>query len=200
MTLSMPSAPNFKGSRFALETNTQTYTSPLTKATQRLSLAGSRWVAMYTLPKMTRNQAAAWQAFLIACEGQANKFYAFDPDAKIARGTASGTPLVKGASQTGSSLNTDGWTAGTTCLKAGDYFSFNGELKMATSDVLVDGSGNATIPFKPAIRTAPADNAPLTILNANCTMVLTDDSQASWATDQNGIYNEITFTAYEVFA
>ncbi len=45
-----------------------------------------------------------------------------DPVNTSPRGAATGTPLVKGASQTGNTLTTDGWTTGVTgILKAGDW-------------------------------------------------------------------------------
>jgi hypothetical protein len=199
MTILMPSTPNFTTSRFYLETNTQTFTSPLTNTTQRLLLGGARWRATYSLPAMKRALAAAWQSFFLLCEGGVNAFNAFDPDKASPRGAGGGTPLVNGGSQTGSSLITDGWPASTVVLKAGDMLSF-GELKMATADVLSDGSGNATISFKPAMRSSPADNTPITVLRPTCTMVLSDDSQAVWDCDKNGIYQPKTFTALEVFS
>jgi hypothetical protein len=79
------------------------------------------------------------------------------------RGDGGGTPLVAGASQTGASLNTDGWPATTTVLRAGDFFSVNGELKMVIADCVSDASGNATVEFAPILRSAPADNAALTL-------------------------------------
>jgi hypothetical protein len=103
-------------------------------------------------------------------------------------GTLGGTPLVNGASQTGASLVTDGWTAAAANrLKQGDIFTIanvnavnpqNGQSTGAlrqfvvTADVASDGSGNATIPIYPSIVTSgagktvnagPADNAALTI-------------------------------------
>lgn len=196
----MPASPGFIRSRFGLETNTQTFESPLTKNVQRVLLGGARWSLSVTLPRMNRQQAAPWQAFLLGLEGQVNTFSGFDPDTKYPRGNVAGsTPLVKNGSQTGSSLTTDGWAASTVVLKAGDYFSVNGELKMVTSDVTSDGSGNATVSFKPALRSSPADNAPLTVTNATCTMILTDDMQAVWESDHNGIYESISFSAVEVF-
>lgn len=84
-----------------------------------------------------------------------------------AQGTYTGTPLIKGADQTGTTLETDGWTAGIT-LKRGNRFHFqngNGhkELKIITADTVVDGSGNASIPIFPDIHTSPADNQALEI-------------------------------------
>jgi hypothetical protein len=106
-------------------------------------------------------------------------------------GPLGGTPLVNGASQSGSSLITDGWTAAAAArLKKGDIFtiagvnavnpqtrSSTGQLRqfVVTADVSSDGSGNATIAIFPAITAsgafqtvdaAPADNAALTVLGA----------------------------------
>ncbi|CAN5264019.1 hypothetical protein BH10PLA2_BH10PLA2_00710 [soil metagenome] len=202
MTITMPSTPNFRSSKFGLETNTQRFESPLTKSVQRLVLAGSRWGITATLPRMNRSQAAAWQAFFLKCEGSANNFYGFDPDAKNPRGAATGTPLVKGGSQTGGTLIIDGCPANATgWMKAGDYFSWaNGELKMLTQDANTNGSGETTLAFKPNIRTSPADNTPLIVRNTSCTMVLSDDMQAIWQVDHNGIFDEISFSAFEVFS
>lgn len=200
MPISMPAAPKFTRSRFGLETNTQTFESPLTKNVQRVLLAGARWVATYTLPKMSRQQAAAWQAFFLQLEGRYNSFNGFDPDAKTPRGVATGTPLVKGAGQTGSSLDIDGCTASLTgWMKAGDYFAVNGELKMLTADANTNGSGETTLNFKPPLRSSPADDAPLTVTNCTVPMILIDDGQAMWETDQNGFYEPISFGAVEVF-
>jgi hypothetical protein len=199
MTIAMPTSPGFTTCRFGLETNTQTFTSPITKTVQRMVLAGSRWTATYSLPVMNRQQAAPWKSFFDQCQGSANTFNAFDPDCKTPRGAATGTPVVNGANQTGSSIITDGWTPNTVVLKVGDMFSF-GELKRVTADVLSDGSGNATILFTPAIRTSPADNTPIVTSAPTCTMILTDDMQAMWECDKNGFYQPKTFTAFEVFS
>lgn len=111
-----------------------------------------------------------------------------------------GSPQVNGGSQTGSSLTIDGATANVTgWLKAGDYFEVNGELKMLTADVNTNGSGQATLTFKPALRESPADNTAITVLNPACEMILADDQQTVWESDHDGIYESITFIAVEVF-
>ena len=201
MTIFLPASPALVTSTFGLETNTQSFTSPLTNTVQRVVLQGARWTFSGRLPAMNRAQAAAWQAFFLQLEGMANTFYGFDPDARTPRGVATGTPLVKGGSQTGSSLNIDGCTANVTgWLKAGDYFAVNGELKMITADCNTNGSGETTLSFKPALRSSPADNAPLTVTNATCLMILKDDGQAMWECDANGIYQPKAFSAIEVFS
>ncbi len=91
-------------------------------------------------------------------------------------GTLGGTPAVNGASQTGSSIVTDGWTAVAALrLKKGDIVSFDlvygvnpvsgdnlADLArfVVTADVSSDGSGNATIPISPPLTiTGPYRNA-----------------------------------------
>jgi len=85
-------------------------------------------------------------------------------------------------------------------MKAGTYFSVNSELKMLTTDAITDGSGNCTLAFKPALRTSPSDNQAIVTALPSCTMILTDDMQAAWDCDKNGIYQPKTFTAIEVFS
>lgn len=106
-------------------------------------------------------------------------------------GALGGTPLVNGASQSGSSLVTDGWTAAAaTRLKKGDVFTIagvfavnpqtrvtTGQLRqfVVTADAASDASGNMTISISPSITAsgqyqtvtaAPADNAAITVLGA----------------------------------
>jgi hypothetical protein len=201
MAINLPSTPGFTVSRFGLETNTQRFESPLTKSVQRMLLGGARWTATYSLPAMNRDQAAVWQSFFLQLEGSANTFNAYDSDARFPRGVATGTPLVMGGSQTGSSLIIDGCTANiTNWIMAGDYFAVNSELKMVTANANTNGSGQATISFKPALRESPADNAPLTFDTPTCEMVLADDMQAMWECNENGIYQPKSFSAVEVFA
>lgn len=81
-------------------------------------------------------------------------------------GAHGGTPLVNGATQSGSSIVTDGWTISTQVLNKGDIITFanvfgvnpqnytsTGLLQefVVTADVTSDGSGNATIPVSPAL-------------------------------------------------
>lgn len=98
------------------------------------------------------------------------------------------TPLVKGASQTGSSIDTDGWANSEDILKKGDIFTIDGvnavnpqsrestgnkQQFVVTEDVSSDGSGEAAIKISPSITTsgpyqtvdsAPANDASITVL------------------------------------
>lgn len=110
-------------------------------------------------------------------------------------GDWSGTVLVAGASQTGSTLNVDGFTAASQVLKQGDVFTIAGVYRVhpetkATTSVLqqftltadattVTGTPNtATLAISPSIVTtgatqnvsaSPADNAAITIAGTSST-------------------------------
>jgi len=199
-TLTMPSSPYFsaQGSRIQLLTNAKILQSPANLSSQTALYVGSVWAARYVLPPMTRDQAADWMAFLIELEGMSGRFYGPIPGGREPRGAATGTPLVKGAAQTGSSLVTDGWTAGVTgILKTGDFIGVGGFLYMVTADANSDGTGNATLSIKPQIRTAPSDNAPITTTNPTTTMRLTGN-EVGWDISSMMIYG-LEFEGIETF-
>lgn len=144
-------------------------------------------------------------AYEDAMVGRIAKFATFSTQniANHTVGTKAGTPLVNGGAQgvtyanaTGANtqtLVTDGWTASSAILKAGDVFTIAGVFAVnpvpgegvsgktvmpylqefvAINDATADGTGNATITISPAIITsgpqqtvsaAPADNAAITV-------------------------------------
>lgn len=90
----------------------------------------------------------------------------------VRKGAGGGTPLVNGASQTGSSLIVDGASASiTNWLRQGDMIQVPGCAVVfdVSANVNTDGSGNATIPISPPIfiGQSPADNAAVEINPAN---------------------------------
>lgn len=89
-------------------------------------------------------------------------------------GALGGTPVVSGASQTGASLNTSGWTATTGAIAKGDVFTIagvrtinplsretNGDLQqfVAKAAATADGSGLMTISIDPPITPPAADGS-----------------------------------------
>lgn len=108
-------------------------------------------------------------------------------------GAFAGTPLVNGASQTGSSLITDGWTGSiTNLLTVGDIFTITGVYAVNPQSRVSTGAlqqfvvtaaassvgGASTLSISPAITisgqfqnvtNAPADDAPITMLGAAST-------------------------------
>jgi hypothetical protein len=124
------------------------------------------------------------------------------------------TPLVNGASQTGSTLVTDGWASGAATLNKGDIFTLagvyavnpvsnasTGQLQqfVVTATTTSVGVNMATLPISPSIITSgqlktvtgsPADNAVITVLGA------TDPAGGTFAatvTSQSLVYHPDAF-------
>ena len=154
------------------------------------------WEAVVTLVNLNRAGAAEWQAFLAKLRGKQGTFLMGDPDASTPRGTPSGTPLVNGASQTGNSLITDGWTpSAVDVLLAGDYIQVGNHMYMVLNDVTADGSGNATLDVWPRLRADVDNNDPITTSAAKGLWRLASND-VTWSTDSNGIYT-ISFSCEE---
>lgn len=145
--------------------------SPFTFAQQVQEHQGEAWEIQATIKLLNRAQAEEYNAFLLKLHGRLGTFTMSIPGSETPRGVATGTPLVKGASQTGNTLETDGWTIDTTgIVKAGDFMQLGSgvdtRLFKILDDANSDGSGNATLTIAPKIKTAPADNDTITITNA----------------------------------
>lgn len=172
--------------------------SPFTFATQVQKFAGQLWLAEITLPPMTRSDGAAdWIAFLLKLNGQEGTFLLGDNTATTPRGTATGSPLVNGASQTGQSLITDGWTNSVTnILKAGDYISIGQRMYMVLNNVNSNGSGQATLDIWPALRESPGDNDVITTANCKCLFRLASNSVQVFDSAADFVYT-VSFSAVE---
>jgi hypothetical protein len=121
-------------------------------------------------------------SFLTQLRGASGRFYLHHFGRGTPQGTATGVPVINGASQAGNSVVTDGWSNSVTdIVKAGDYLGFNDELHMVTANANSDGSGNATITIEPPMRTSPADDDTITVTDPTCIMRLTDDRQLNQA-------------------
>jgi hypothetical protein len=174
--------------------------SPFTFAGQAFAYSGQMWQAEVTLPPMKRADAEQWVAWLISLRGQFGTFLLGDPIGGTARGTPTGTPLVNGANQTGGTLNIDGASNSVTgWLKAGDYIQLgtgsSARLHKVLQDANSNGSGQVSLDLWPHIRTAPADNAAVTVSNAKGLFRLSSNEQ-SWSINEASIYG-LTFGAME---
>lgn len=145
--------------------------SPYTFSQEVYEHPGKRWAVEVQLAPMQRADAEQWIAFLAMLRGRRGTFLLGDTLGATPRGIATGTPLVKGAGQTGGTLLTDGWTISQTgILKAGDWVQLgsgsSARLHKVLQDANSNGAGEATLELWPGPRSAPADNAPLTVTNA----------------------------------
>lgn len=170
--LSLPSTLGFAEMQITPHSVVGVSVSPFTGEQQVQAMQGEWWEGNFSLPnEMSRADAEAWIGFLVSLNGREGTFLAGDPLGATARGTATGTPLVKGASQTGKTLLTDGWTSGVTgILKAGDWIQLgtgsSTHLHKVVADANSDGSGNATLEIWPRLRSSPGDNDAIT--KASC--------------------------------
>jgi hypothetical protein len=179
--------------------NSQAFESPLTKSVQTVELPGARWACTASWENLQTTDANKLRAFLAKLRGTAGRFYLGNLGQPYPFGNAAGTPLVKGAAQTGSSLITDGWTP-TTTLLAGDYIGFNAgaELRMIVADATADGSGNMTLTLDAPLRVSPADNSAIVITAPTCIMRLAGDD-IEWPYHPGKI-STFTLDAVEVFS
>ena len=174
--------------------------SPFTYAQQAVAHSGQRWEVDVTLPAMNRADAEQWVAFLVSLRGRFGTFTLGDPVGASPRGSAGGTPLVNGASQIGGTLNIDGCTASQTgWLKAGDYIQLgtagSATLHKVLADVDSNGSGQVSVDIWPYIRTAPSDNASVTVTNTVGRFRLASNTQ-NWSIRETALYG-ITFGGIE---
>lgn len=166
--LALPAALPARAVRWSPLTVVEDARSPFTLESQVYVHQGQAWRVLVELPPMERADAEQWVGFLLALNGREGTFAMGPPEYRAPRGVATGTPLVKGAGQSGRTLLTDGWTSGVAgILRAGDYFQLgsgaSARLHKVVQDAASNGSGDATLEIWPRLRAAPADNAPITV-------------------------------------
>jgi hypothetical protein len=169
--LALPATFRRASWRMAGRSSAAVIPSPFTFDEEVQVWPGQAWRVGLAVPPQPEVYARAWCAWGLSLNGREGTFLMGDPARPSPLGIGTGTPLVKGAGQTGQTLITDGWTASQTgILKTGDYIQLGSGatayLHMILADANSDGSGNATFDIWPRLRTSPADNAPITVQNA----------------------------------
>ncbi len=147
-----------------LETAVGASESPFTGRQQVQAWGGEWWAYEIEFATTQGLTARRLSAFFDSLGGMRGTFTFRDPS--IQNPTGLGTPLVDGAGQAGNTLVTDGWTG--TGLRAGDFFSLGTgaalRLYRMTADA-VPVSGACTLAFVPALRSSPADDAALNVVD-----------------------------------
>ena len=146
-----------------IKANTKVHRSPWTGQTQTVGWKGSYWAADLTLPSLTDWEARAVEAIIHQLEGMAGriKMRDYGRPGTIPRGN----PSVYGAGQTGSTLQTQGWTPSQKVLERGSYLTVADEMKMITQDVWSDINGRALIRIAPQLRRSPPSGEPVEVRN-----------------------------------
>jgi hypothetical protein len=174
--------------------------SPFSLKAQQHVHPGQIWRADVQLPVLNRDEGEPWVAALLSLNGKEGTFLIGDPAGASPRGSAAGTPVVDGASQTGGTLDTRGWTAGETgVLLAGDYIQIgtgaNARLYKTLTDADADGSGNATLDIWPNLRESPSDGQAIITTDPVGVFRLASNERP-WSIRPPTLY-DIAFTAVE---
>lgn len=170
----LPVLPGVRSQRFGADYNNTVHRSPISQKKQTLKRPGTLWGGFYEFAPKRAEDVRIMKAWLLSLEGEANTFFGYDIANRLPSGIAdsgSDTPLVKGASQQGSTILTDGWRINQNgLLEVGDYFQIGNtgeaiQLKQTVEVGDSNGIGEVTISFKPPLHNAPADNAPIIFEN-----------------------------------
>lgn len=189
MSGALPTSPAFSSLQVS-SVHPTFVTNAISGRRQTRQIAGHRWGITAKYPPLTRAEFAPIFAFLVKQRGAFESFTVQPPTLKDSQGSGAGTPLVNGASQTGRSVVTDGWSAGATILKAGDFVSFAGHSKiyMLTADATSDGGGNVTLAIEPGLIESPAENAAITVADVAFTVALKNEVQ-EFSLGTSGLYS-----------
>lgn len=143
------------------------------------SRGGQRWGFSVQYKAKRRDEIALLISFALAQRGQYGNFTFVPALLGQPQSAPGGTPLANGATASGRSVPTDGWTPSVTAMKAGDFVKFGGHAKvyMLTADVVSNGAGQATLAIEPALYSAVADNEALTVSSVPFTVAFGADSQ-----------------------
>lgn len=201
--LALPTPTRVRSVRWRQQSVVAVSRSPFTGQRQVQRHAGQWWEVDVVLPPMTRDAAAAWIAWWTSLNGPEGTFLLGDVTYPQPRGTAAGepgTPLVKGAGQTGATLAIDGLPATTAgYLRAGDFVQLgtgsSSRLHQVLADASSNGSGEATLDIWPRLRSSPADNAAVVVSAAKGVFAMT--GTADWQVDTLRHYG-LSFSAIEV--
>lgn len=175
--IDLPTSPGLIQSTFIPITNEKKTVSPLSRKQKVLSFDGDHWDLSFTLPLMSRVQAAPWQGKIASLRGSFGTFTWFDRYQTDILGTANSTAVVNGAAQVGSILNVSGVGASKTgVFLEGDKISFpvtggNPELKIVLEDVDSNVSGQSAVPIWPPIINSPPHAGAINIGSANAAPV-----------------------------
>jgi hypothetical protein len=154
------------------------------------------WRLVMTLDLRMTTERATLQAFALKLAAGDHNFTVRD-FSYVRRGSGAGTPLINGAGQTGTSIVTDGWTASASgVLLEGDLIQIRNQLVMVLADVNANGSGQATISVRPAVRIAPADNASIVTAQPTGTFKLLNP-EIGWQQSGGTVLSDFVFECVE---
>ena len=155
-------------SELKVDSNDPVYLSEAQSGKRQLRSSGpQRYEATISYPPQTRAEFRKLDSFISYIRNTVAPFYLSLPILDSV-GVLEGNPVIKGASQTGQAIITDGWTADIVRIVAdGDPFKVEGSDKIykVVGDHDSDSTGDCTITITPKLQFTPADNAALIFVN-----------------------------------
>ncbi|MGL4350834.1 MAG: hypothetical protein ACRCT2_09790 [Plesiomonas shigelloides] len=179
-----------------LKSNTKANRSPWNQAVQTIGLGGSHWAIELTMGGLTDWESRQLESILYQLDGMSGRIWLGDYG-RI--GTMpKGEPVVFGVGQSGSTLQSAGWTPSQKVLERGSYLQVGDELKMITSDAWSDVNGRALIMIAPRWRRAPQNGAPIIVDKPRGLFLL--DSNDNGPSRQPAFRNSMTLNFVEAIA
>jgi hypothetical protein len=179
--IATPGSPGFREVQWSAMDIAAIANSPFTGQQQIQNWKASFLSATVTMPPMKRNQANAWIAFLLECQGPTAAFYIGDSQGAEPQGTALGTPVTAGSNQAGYALTSSGWNPNQTeLLLPGDYLQIGLRLFRCLDTASSDSNGNATFAIWPQVR-EPIPNGTTIITDSAQGLFRLATSQRQWS-------------------
>lgn len=179
-----------------LISNTKTNRSPWTGAVQTVGFGGSHWAIEMSMGSLTDWESRQLESILFQLDGMSGRIWLGDYGRQ---GTVpKGAPVVFGVGQSGSTLQTAGWTPSQKVLERGSYLQVGDELKMVADDVWSDINGRALIMIAPKLRRAPQNGAPVIVDNPRGLFLL--DSNDSGPSRRPAFSNSLSLNFVEAIA
>lgn len=184
MSITLPTSPGAADLTARLIDFGGEISSALGAGAVRVNRLGNRWAFDVRTPPLAGAQARAWCAALASARTAGALFALTQPGLDVG---SPGTPLVKGAGQTGSVLVIDG-LASSYGLRAGQWISLISGGRRYVHQVAADVtavSGEASVPITPMLRVSPADNATVEVA-APMVEGFLGGAEVSWTVDAAG--------------
>lgn len=178
-TLAFPTLPSGRLPRieyWGYDANTSAHVSPFTKDAETIELGGLRFVCTFGFEELVERDGGIFWAWALSLRGMAGRFTMPYWPRRKPLGAVSGTPVVAGAGQVGTSLAVSGMPTSRTVFVEGDALSVNGRLNFINAPVVSNGSGLATLTLGRPIYSAPANGAAIVWDTPVATWRLTEDS------------------------
>lgn len=167
--------------------------SPFTLESEGYKWPGEQWAVDFRLPPAAdRDTFEEWLALALGLKGKWGSFLMGFPTYATPRGVGTGTPLIDGANQTGSTIDTKGWSNSITgILKQGDMVQFGTGTASRLHKLLKtpnsDGTGRATLEVTPDVPVAFADSSAITVVNPRGVFRMVENT-VSWSIEPLPLY------------